>query len=103
MLDSGASLTILSKGCEDYLNNSEYKVYHSPSLVSTASGAKERILGYVYLPTTFNNIAKKMRYYLVPNLTQNLYLGIDFFSEFGVQIMINELQLHQDDQEGKPT
>lgn len=93
LLDSGASLTILGKGCEKFIENHGYKIYYCPSIVSTASGTKERILGYVYLSTTFNNKTKDMKFYLVPNLTQTLYLGIDFFKEFGIQITANEISL----------
>ena len=93
MLDSGANISLLGKGCEKLISVAGLRFQTSPSLISTANGAKERILGYITVKIQFNNQQKPLRLFLAPNLSQPLYLGIDFFKLFNINFQINKLFL----------
>lgn len=88
LLDSGANLSVLGKGCEVFLSNPAYKVTNLLSMVRTASGQKKRVLGYLTILTTFNKHSKPFKFHLCPDLTEKLYLGIDFWHEFGIAPII---------------
>lgn len=64
------------------------------SSISTADGASQAVLGYVDVPLTFSNKTSLFRLYIVPSLSNELYLGIDFWSTFGiVPAFVNELEI----------
>ena len=83
--------SISGKDCEKLMSLAGLRFHSSPSLISTANGVKERILGYITVNIRFNNQLKPLRLFLAPNLSQPLYLGIDFFNLFNIQFQINEL------------
>lgn len=93
LLDSGANVSILGKNCEKFLEKSDVKVSRCPTLISTASGDKQRVLGYIDVATKFNDQCKIIRFYLVPSLSQPLYLGINFFELFNVKLSVSELSI----------
>lgn len=84
LLDSGAEVTVLGNGSEMFLENSGVRFYHQPSSLSTASGDKQRILGHIRTLVSFNGKKRWMRIFIAPGLTQNLYLGIDFWKLFNL-------------------
>lgn len=58
----------------------------------TADGTAQRVLGYVEVEIEYSGKSKHMRLYVIPSLAQELYLGIDFWREFGLAPrMIEEL------------
>ena len=60
----------------------------------TADGAPQAVLGYIDTEVVFQNVAKPFRLYVVPSLSQPLYLGIDFWKVFGLApVMCNEVSL----------
>lgn len=93
LLDSGANVSVLGRGAEDFLQKTGLFLHSFPnSHVSTASGKKERILGYVSVNVKYGNKIRRLVLYVVPSLQQSLYLGIDFWKRFGLQpVMINEI------------
>lgn len=61
--------------------------------VHTADGAAQAVLGFVDVEIKYSNKSRKIRLYVVPSLSQELYLGIDFWREFGLApVMIEELR-----------
>lgn len=84
LLDSGASITVLGKGSEIFLKNSGVRFYHFPSMLSTASGDKQRIIGHIQALISFAGKQRMMRIFIAPGLTQSLYLGIDFWNKFKI-------------------
>ncbi|GBP97703.1 Retrovirus-related Pol polyprotein from transposon 297 [Eumeta japonica] len=47
-------------------------------------GSKNAILGHCKLPVKYKGITKFINFYIVPSLTQEAYLGIDFWREFAI-------------------
>lgn len=64
------------------------------SLVKTAGGENHRILGHILASTTFQNKTSVMRLHIASNLSQKLYLGMDFWKLFGkAPAIVEELGL----------
>lgn len=96
LLDSGASISILGTNCLSLLNNAGVSYHKVSSNVQTADGTRNQIIGEVFLEVTFANRTERVKFYLVPTLKEELYLGIDFWSKFHIApTFINELSLEQ--------
>lgn len=78
LLDSGASITVLGSGSEEFVEKSSVRFYHQPTLLSTASGELQRIIGQIKAFVSYNGKQRLMTIFIAPGLKQNLYLGIDF-------------------------
>lgn len=54
------------------------------SFISTADGSKNLVLGHYKLPVLYKGITRFIVFYVVPSLTQEAYLGLDFWRTFAV-------------------
>lgn len=78
----------------------DVKIKQVVSAVKTADGADQRVIGYVDAPVSYNNTTKLVRLYLIPSLSQDLYLGIDFWNIFGIKpTVVSEIDVCTQDQE----
>lgn len=84
MLDSGASISCFGNGAIDWLANHGLRWTRVVSSVRTADGTPQAVLGYLDLCVSYENKNKVLRLYVVPGLSQRLYLGIDFWKLFGI-------------------
>ena len=82
LLDSGASVSILGKGCRELVEKLRAKIDRFYSSVSTASGESHTVLGKVKLPILYENKIREIVFYLCPYLTQSVYFGVDFWKAF---------------------
>ena len=82
LLDSGASVSILGKGCRELVEKLRAKIDRFYSSVSTASGESHTILGKVKLPINYQEKIREITFYLCPYLTQSVYFGVDFWKSF---------------------
>lgn len=82
LLDSGASVSVLGKDCLGTLSrlHMDYKPFRCS--LKTADGVKQEVIGFTEIPVTYKNITKKITFYLSPNLSQFVYLGVNFWKEF---------------------
>lgn len=84
LLDSGASVSCLGKGGVERVASFNLKIKPIKTAVRTADGASQQVSGYIDAPVTFCDKTKLVRLYLIPSLSQDLYLGIDFWKSFGI-------------------
>lgn len=92
LLDSGASISCLGRDSVNVISQLNLKMKPVASVIKTADGADQKILGYVDTNVTYCNKTKLIRLYVVPSLSQSLYLGIDFWNLFGLSpVMVSEL------------
>lgn len=97
LLDSGASISCLGKNASARAVSLDLKVKPISTSIRTADGAQQHVVGYIDAPITFNHKTKLSRLYLIPSLSQDLYLGIDFWKTFGITpSVINEIALTVD-------
>lgn len=65
--------------------------------VQTADGVAQQVLGFVDAEVSYKNKVRCIRLYAIPSLSQELYLGINFWNAFGISpIMINELVVSEE-------
>ena len=85
LLDSGATASCLGSDlAKELLSSSNLKVKTVKSKVSTADGARQSVAGSIKLDVAYNSTTKTIEFYLVPSLSQDVYLGVNFFKTFGV-------------------
>ena len=84
LLDSGASVRCLGKDCDELLKNLNVSFKPITSNVLTADGTAQKVTGVVKVDITYLNKTKPIELFIVPSLTQELILGIDFWKEFGI-------------------
>lgn len=80
LLDSGASISCLGRDAFRTLHRCNIKWKELESDVATASGEKQKVIGYADVEVTFQGKIKQIRLYIIPSLAQELYLGVDFGS-----------------------
>ncbi|KAH8303053.1 hypothetical protein KR059_010889, partial [Drosophila kikkawai] len=97
LLDSGASVSLLGRGCRELLETLDitWKPYYAQ--VKTANGATQSILGKVSIPMTYRNVTVMMDLFLCPSLEQELYLGVDFWKSFQIAPEVFELESIQEE------
>lgn len=84
LLDSGANVSVLGHDSLQFLERNKICYKHINSLVSTASGAKQLVIGFCSLPVQFKGVTRSINFYIVPSLNQPAYLGINFWREFAI-------------------
>lgn len=100
LLDSGASISCLGNGALDWLSKIGLHWTRFRSSVKTADGNAQLVLGHLDVPIKYGDIAKVVRVYVVPGLSQKLYLGINFWNAFGIVPMsVNGLSGELDEEE----
>lgn len=82
LLDSGASISLLGRNCQDMIDRLGVEIQPVNVTLSTAGGKEHNILGKIHVPVEFKNKIRDFKFYLCPDLIQNVYLGVDFFQEF---------------------
>lgn len=98
LLDTGASVSILGRGCRERVEELQLDIKPMFNNVATASGHNYRILGKIVCDIRYKDVSKEMNLYLCPDLEQELYLGIDFWREFNLAPEIlgcAELDVHR--------
>lgn len=92
LLDSGASVSCLGFNGIEFAQNLNVKVKPVDSSIKTADGSDQKVHGFVEVPVTYNSKTILVRLYIVPSLSQQLYLGIDFWIAFGLlPKLVNEI------------
>lgn len=97
LLDSGASISCLGRNSKERIEQLELKMKPLNQSVHTADGSPQAVVGYVETEVRYANKTQIVRLYVVPSLSQELYLGIDFWQLFGLApVMIKSLLDPQD-------
>lgn len=104
LLDSGAHKCILGHNAENLIKTCKLKLFPTDMDLSTASGQKLNVSGYVNLPITFNGTTKLIDTLVVPDLKRKLILGTEFWRAFGIvptvqQTSVDEVDSSPDESE----
>lgn len=91
LLDSGAGISCLGNDAFVTLHKLGLTWKSISSKVQTASGQHQEIKGYVDVAVTYAGSSNPIRFYIVPSLKQNLYLGIDFWVAFDLLPKLEEV------------
>lgn len=84
LIDTGASITcIAGSAAKSFLEgNIPYKKINE--FVTTAGGSKYKVYGYLDTDIEFRDLKRNIKIYIVPDLKNELYLGIDFVRSFEI-------------------
>lgn len=83
LLDSGSSVTILGNQSHLQFINNGFKLHDCGSLQFVAAGGQRlQPVGLIYLPISFENQTHVINTYIVPDISNNLILGMDFWTGF---------------------
>lgn len=92
LMDSGANVSVLGSGYEKVLEKTGAFVHSLATVISTASGDKQEVLGYVNLPVSYSGKTRYINLFIVPSLRQQLYFGMDAWIKFGIKpVMVEEV------------
>lgn len=87
LLDSGANRTVINSDLAQSLKSMGLKTYRSKDIqVATADGNRHNITEIIDVPVKFNGHFNVVKMMVMPNLSQKVLLGKDFFSKFGIFI-----------------
>lgn len=95
LLDSGSEISIIGGNAFKYF--SDMGTIHKSTdldIIKTANGSASPVTGYVFLPVTVDGRTAIIKFYIVPGVSTELLLGINFWKEF--QIAPDVLSLLKD-------
>lgn len=82
LVDTGASITCLSGSAAKLFLEKNIPYKRLNESVTTAGGSKYRVLGYLIIEMEFRGLKNSIKLYIIPDLKNDLYLGIDFVKSF---------------------
>ncbi|KAL9876500.1 uncharacterized protein ACN2A1_013193 [Glossina fuscipes fuscipes] len=87
LLDTGASVSCCGAAATRFLENRRHRVIRLQSRhVKTADGNKTSVTGLITLPVEWEGETRSIEFYIVPELRQQFYFGIDFWKAFGLSV-----------------
>lgn len=84
LLDSGANISVLGSNAIELANRLNLPIYTYNNSVKTADGKPHSVMGFVYLPIRFNKVTHVIETLLVPSISSELILGMDFWTAFEI-------------------
>lgn len=84
LLDSGASVSILGRGCYDLAKQLDLSLFQINSSIATADGSVHNVLHCAYIPYTFEGKTEIVLTVLSEAVANPLVLGIDFWNSFKI-------------------
>lgn len=85
MIDTGATASCFaSEYARKFLNDHRNKYDRFNITLRTADGRQHTTVGKVTTTVTFRGLSREIQFLIIPNLTQNLYLGVDFVRAFNL-------------------
>lgn len=84
LLDSGSSISILGSSAGDSFTRAGVVLQPCKDLhyVATANDSQARVLGYMVLPVTLNDVTHTIKFYVIPDVTTPIIFGVDFWKAF---------------------
>lgn len=84
LLDSGSSISCLGGNTYRSFLNKGYELVNIKFNILTADGTNQHVLGTLTLPVTYKSITHDVLFYVVPSLSPNFILGVNFWKKFQV-------------------
>ena len=84
LLDTGAAISCLGGSLAKEIIKKKIPFKKVFGNASTADGQKQEILGRITVPVKYNTFSQELVLHLIPSLSQDLYLGIDFWKAFNL-------------------
>lgn len=87
LVDTGSNVSILGASALHLLKELNLQLNYDVSLcITTADGTVQNALGYVWIPITIDGLTKSVKLILVPCVSHELILGVDFLNIFNFSV-----------------
>lgn len=90
LLDSGANVTVLGKNAHALINQLNLTTIPIKTSILTADGRSHSANSLVVLPITYNKQTFNIQTLIIPSLTKELILGMDFWTAFEISPVIKK-------------
>lgn len=88
LLDSGAGASCIGRNSEALLRGKENLIMPiRGQTVRTANGGETAVTGVITLPVLWDDTVRDLEFLIVPDLQQEVYLGVDFWQAFGLNVV----------------
>ncbi|XP_065356015.1 uncharacterized protein LOC135950397 [Calliphora vicina] len=84
LIDTGASISCIAGSAAKLFLEKNISYRKLNEFVTTAGGTQYRVFGYLNVDIEFRSLIKNLRIYIIPDLKNELYLGIDFVRTFNI-------------------
>ncbi|XP_030385488.1 uncharacterized protein LOC115632467 isoform X1 [Scaptodrosophila lebanonensis] len=84
LMDTGAAISCVGGRLAEQLIRSRFNFKRIISSACTADGKKQEIVGRFKTAIKYKNETKDIELHIIPSLSQDLYLGIDFWTTFNL-------------------
>lgn len=101
LLDSGATVTCLGKGCLELVEKIGLPIFPYRSVIMTADETPHAIVGRIRAKIKVKKSEEEVTFFLIPTLGKALYLGVDFMKKFKLVATIESLSLEEEEDKPK--
>lgn len=86
LLDSGSSISILGSDLSDLFLSLGASLHGCRDItyIATANDSQAKVKGYLSLPVKVRNLTRVIKFYVIPDVTTPLILGVDFWKAFNI-------------------
>ncbi|XP_044571939.1 uncharacterized protein LOC123257320 [Drosophila ananassae] len=91
LLDTCAAVSCIGRSFARKIIRSGADFKRKGTIVSTADGQRQQVVGHLTTEVEFKDQCKTHMFYLVPTLSQDLYLGIDFWRS--LELLLSEFRV----------
>lgn len=82
LLDSGAQISVIGNNFHHTFINMGFNLETTKFTAATADGKPQTVIGYLTLPVRCAKHIRTIKFIIVPSITTNIILGINFWSAF---------------------
>lgn len=93
LLDSGATIICSGSSAAQELL-SDYKTRKCSGVIKTANGTESKVVGKIATPIKYNNKIFELEIFIVPEIKQNIILGMDFWKKAGLANKMSDSPLN---------
>ncbi|XP_037899719.1 uncharacterized protein K02A2.6-like [Glossina fuscipes] len=106
LLDTGASISCVGNALAERILQMNIPFKKMSSTVRTADGKQQKIVGSLKTLIKFKGIENSIELFIIPSLSQSLYLGIDFWKSLNILpdfslFSISDTEFKEKNQEAK--
>lgn len=91
LLDSGASISCVGANAMKTVQRCKLSWKENGGAIQTASGQQQQVKGFADAMVEFRGVTKLIRLYIIPSLSQEMYLGVDFWLAFNLLPKLEEV------------
>jgi len=92
LLDTGAAISVVGGNFAKQIIQRKHPFNPIPTEACTADGKRQEVVGRFRTPVRYKGVVEDLDLIIIPSLSQDVYLGIDFWSKFGLLRKLGKLR-----------